>query len=485
MSDERSFAPTAAPRPVALTTTAVVAVAVLALGLAGYPAALLAAGGGALLARALDALGEDDARSAVRGVAGLAASLFLGTLALVATVGAPDVAARLGLVGALWLAAFCGVGVGRGVLNRTSLGRAWQFGVAGFVGIGLAFPVAGLAVVFVGIAGWLLALNATRPSVGTLLALCAAACGAVGLALERTAGETERRRPINRQLRERATQLRRLGIWLLVGWAAAGTVGALLGGYALLGSLAPPLWRALALATGTPFVRAVPLAVIALAGLGWLARGAVAWALDEGEVDARRAGFLTSALAAPFLFGATTVAVLAVPALPVVGGAVSHDVTVPGAWGMLAVAVLATSAALFLLRASLGTSGTIERPPGVRACAGALLVGAAVVALAGSAVVAPLVGVAAATIVWDVGRVGGRMGVELGDRADVDRGALVRVGGSAAVGALATVVGVALALAARWIGGRIRGPVVLVAAVGVALVLALAWYARKRAASPG
>jgi len=72
------------------------------------------------------------------------------------------------------------------------------------------------------------------------------------------------------------------------------------------------------------------------------------------------------------------------------------------------------------------------------------------------------------------------MGVELGDRADVRRGALVRIGGSVAVGALATVAGVALATVAARVGHLFAGPVVLALGVAVALVVTLSWYARRR-----
>jgi len=481
---------TTAPRPVTLATTAVAAIGVAALALTATSAApALGAVSGGLLALSLAYFDGDGTPPATvaRGVALVTASATIGTLAVVAAQvpGAANVS--LSLAGALWLAALGGVGAGRGTLSPTGLtgGAFTTFGA--FVSFGVLIPVFGgslLALVGVQfVLGW----NAGTPAVGTVLALYGAASLLVGVALGSAPSSPDSRRPINRRIRRRAAGAKRLGRRLFGAAALVGFAG-VLGGYELLGRLAPPLRGALVAATGHPVVRGVPLVVAGLAALAFVARRSAAWAWTDDGADATRITILLSAVAAVAMVALATVATAALLALPV-PGIVSSEVVSDWSvlWTGLGAVLVASSVMLFGLR-GVATASHRRAAVGPYACAGALLAGAVIAALRGPAVVAPLIGIGAAAVVWDVGRVGAMMGVELGDRATVERSALVRTGGSVAVGTLATVVAVAVAAGLRRLGPLVEravgGPVVLAVGVAVALVAALALYARERSASP-
>lgn len=481
---------TTAPRPVTLATTAVAAVGVAALALTATSAApALGAVSGGVLALSLPYFDDDGTPTATvaRGVALVTASASVGALAVVAAQVPGAASVSLSLAGALWLAALAGVGAGRGNLSSAGLtgGAFTTFGA--FVSFGVLIPAFGGSLLAIIGARFVLGWNAGTPAVGTVLALYGAASLLVGVALASAPSSPDSRRPINRRIRRRADGAKRLGRRLL---GAAGLVGfaGVLGGYALLGRLAPPLRDALVVATGHPVVRIVPLAVAGLAALAFVARRSAAWAWTDDGADATRITILLSAVAAVAMAALATVATAALLALPA-SGIVSSEAL--GDWSVLwtglGAVLVASSAVLFGLR-GVARASRRRAAVGPYACAGALLTGAVLAALRGPAVVAPLIGIGAAAVVWDVGRVGATMGVELGDRATVERSALVRTGGSVAVGTLATVVAIAIAAGLRRLGPLVEravgGPVVLAVGVAVALVAALALYARKRSATP-
>jgi hypothetical protein len=485
MSDaELSFDPTAAPRPVALATSAVVAVGVLALGLtASSLAPLLASASGALLSVALRSMGRDalSLRTYLRGVATLLASAGAGTVGMIAALSSPAPSVGVGLAAVLWLATFAGVGTGRDTLSSTALSRGWTAAGVALIGLGLVFPLGFAAVAVLASVDWLLGLHAPRPTLGTLLVISGASCLLTGYVLRSTPNDVDARRPINRQLRSRAADLVMIGSWLVGGGVVAGILGVMLGGYDLLLSVAPFVWAALALVTSSALVRAAPVGLATLAVVAWIGRHGVAWAWNDDGLHVGRAGALLSPFVALGALLVTVVAAAVLSALPVFVGPAGTTLlgdpeTVMAGFFL---ALLGTATVLFMFSSTMPDDAE-STPPALRLCMLGLLAGAAIVASSGPSVVAPMVAVAAASVVWDIGRVGGVMGVELGDRADVRRGALVRIGGSVAVGALATVAGVALATVAARVGHLFAGPVVLALGVAVALVVTLSWYARRR-----
>ncbi|GAA0664556.1 hypothetical protein [Natronoarchaeum mannanilyticum] len=483
--------PSEVPRTVALVTTATAIVGVAALSLTATSAApALGAMSGGLLALGL-ARFEDartPTREIARGVALVTASMAVGTLVFVAgqAPGAADVSVSLAAL--LWVAALGGLGVGRGSLSSHALTGGGVGAFAALLALGVLIPVFGGSILAAAGLVALLEWNVGAPAVGTVLALYGTAALIVGAVLGATPSAPDERRPINRQLRRRAGRAKRLGRRLLGAAGVAAIVG-VLGGYRLLSEVATPLWRALAVATGSPTLRLVPVAVATVAVLAFAARAGAAWAWDEEGPDTTRVLVLTSGVGTIALIGLVAGATAALVRIPG-GNAVVHPAALGDwspIWGGLAAALVGTAVVLFGLR---GIADVSDRRTalGPYVCAGGLLAASVVAALRGSGVVAPLVGIGAAAIVWDVGRTGATMGVELGADAVVERSALVRPGGSVAVGALATVVAVALAAGIRRIGPLVEqvvaGPVVLAVGVGAALVVALALYARKRASSP-
>jgi len=483
--------PTEVPRAVAIvtTTTAIVGVAALSLTATSAAPALGAISGG-LLALGLARFdgGQTPTREIARGVALVTASMAVGALVPLAgqAPGAADVSVALAAL--LWVAALGGVGAARGSLSSHALTGGGVAAFATFLGLGVLIPVFGGSILAAAGLVALLEWNAGTPAVGTVLALYGAAALIVGAALGATPSTPDERRPINRQLRRRAGRAKRLGRRLL-GVAGVAAIAGVLGGYRLLYEVATPIWRALAIVTGSPILRLVPVAVATLAALAFVARAGAAWAWDEDGADATRVLVLLSGVGTVALIGLVAGATAVLVRLPG-GNAVVHPAALSDwspVWGGLAAALVGTAVMLFGLRGVVDVADRrTEFAPYV--CAAGLLAASVVAALRGSGVVAPLVGIGAATIVWDVGRTGARMGGELGDAAVVERSALVRPGGSVAVGALATVVAVALAAGLRRLGPLVErvvaGPVVLAVGVGAALVVALALYARKRASSP-
>lgn len=483
--------PTDVPRSVSLVTTATAIVGVAALSLTATSAApALGAIAGGLLALGLVRFedGQTPTRETARGVALVTASMAVGALVFVAgqAPGAADVSVSLGAL--LWVTALGGVGAGRGSLSSHGLTAGGVAAFAVFLALGVLIPVFGGSVLAAAGLVALLEWNVGAPAVGTVLALYGAAALIVGAALGATPSAPDDRRPINRQLRRRADRAKRFGRRLL-GVAGVAAIAGVLGGYRLLYEVATPIWRALAIVTGSPILRLLPVAVAAVAALAFVARTAAAWAWDEDGADATRVLVLFSGVGTIALIGLVAGAAAVLVRLPG-GNAIVHPAALGDwspVWGGLAAALIGTAVVLFGLR---GIADVADRRTalGPYVCAGGLLAASVVVALRGSGVVAPLVGIGAAAIVWDVGRAGARMGVELGADAAIERSALVRPGASVAVGALATAVAVALAAGLRRLGPLVErvvaGPVVLAVGLGAALVVALALYARRRASSP-
>ncbi|WP_256393513.1 DUF7519 family protein [Natronoarchaeum rubrum] len=484
--------PTETPRPVALATAAVAAVGVATLALTATSAApALGALSGGLLALGLTAFeGErTPTRQVARGVALVTASIAIGALVPIAgqAPGAADVSVSLAAL--LWLAALGGVGAGRGSLSSEGLAGGGVSAFAAFLSFGVLVPVFGGSILALAGVVAVLDWNAGSPAVGTVLALYGVAALATGAALGSTPTTADERRPINRQLRQRSAGAKRLGRRLL-GVAGIAAIVGVLGGYELLYAIATPIWRALTIVTGSPLVRLVPIVVVGLAALAFVARAGISWAWDEDGADAIRITVLLSIVAAVALVGVVAGATAALVRLPGVGHAVVHPSALnswSAVFGGVGGVLVGTALVLLGLRGVARASGRRDAL-GPYVCAGGLLAASVVVALRGSGVVAPLVAVGAAAIVWDVGRMGATMGAELGTDAAVERSALVRAGGSVAVGTLATVVAVALAVGLRRLGPLVEravaGPVVLAVGFGAALVVALALYARKRGSAP-
>jgi len=483
--------PTEVPRTVALATTATALVGVAALSLTATSAApALGAISGGLLALGLARFEgvRTPTREIARGVALVTASMAVGALVPLAgqAPGAADVS--LSLAALLWVAALGGVGAGRGGLSSHALTAGGVAAFATFIALGVLIPVFGGSILAAAGLVALLEWNAGAPAVGTVLALYGAAALIVGAALGATPSAPDERRPINKQLRRRAGRTKRLGRRLL-GVAGVAAIAGVLGGYRLLYEIATPIWRALAVVTGSPILRLVPVAVATVAVLAFVARAGAAWAWSEDGADATRVMVLLSGVGTIALIGLVAGATAALVRLPV-GNAVVHPAALGDwspVWGGLAAALVGTAVVLFGLRGVVDVADP-RTALGPYVCAGGLFAASVVAALRGGGVVAPLVGIGAGAIVWDVGRTGATMGDELGTAAVVERSALVRPGGSVAVGALATVVAVALAAGLRRLGPLVErvvaGPVVLAVGVGAALVVALALYARKRASSP-
>lgn len=499
MTSDPTFRPATGPPVVRTAATAIVAVGVAALllGSGSVPAAIGALGGVALAA-ALRYLRRDELRPLLVGTGLLSASIAAAGIALaliaVGFGGGRDAA----LVGLLWVATAGGIGIGRDALWSTPIDRA---GRAAFVGsVSLPLAIFGVLTAWLTLRATLpvlLGVRTSGPALDVFLVLVGAVVCAVGIAFRSFSELRDRRRPIDRQFDRTGTTAVGIGATVLVLGGIVAYFNRGRGLYAALEAI-PGAVSALTVVTSSPAVRGLVLAIGAAVVLPLAARSLLIWFWpgEAGERAARRVVTAASAAWSVALAAAVVGVAALVLSVPLAGGRLGGAVTDANVGPLIGVVVgtyILWSLLLFVLSALVADDsgrGSRERSlassivSGVGPCLAGLLGAAITVAVSDDAVATPLIAIGAAAIVWDLGRLGSTMGVELGDAAASYRGAIVRIAGSVAVGVLGTLGALLVANVVDRIGRVLRGPIVLAAALAIAAVVVVLWRVWREEASP-
>lgn len=447
------------PEPIRRVTLGVVLVSLAVFVTTIEPAAgISAAVGGLVFAAGLDQLRQDSGSADI--IVGITLAVVGSALAVTGGLLSGGRPADAVLVVLLFVIALSGAAIGRDVLSPTPISRistglataAITMPLAALVLLG--FPVDSPAVRVP------LGLHPPRPAVGTALGIFGVSFVVVGVALSLSnlLGEQPR---VGSTVRDTARRSRRLGIAFLVAGAITGLIG-VSGVYDTLGTSSPFVYDLLALLSSSTALRVAAIGVALVGILIVIVRFAVGSVVTpDGLQEARLAGI--------------TGIVLAVALVPVTAVS-TGDQSIVVAVGSLTGVLFVVSAALWILSMGADWSDT----PGVQLCIAALLGAAMLTATVHEAVLAPIVAITAAAILFDVGRIGAALGQEVGHQADVSRSVALRSGASLAVGCSAALAALGGVILADVVGARVRGPIAAATLVALSILCVLLWYVRRR-----